>query len=105
MDNERRFQLAMSWGKHAPVAIARLVPVWNLPRFVLHINCLWQKRVYSVVVEIPTVGIFLSRIWKPRIQEIRMSFDFFPVSGFQICLSRQLIRRPASTKFDRRPDN
>jgi len=27
MDNERRFQLAMSWDKHAPVAIARLVPV------------------------------------------------------------------------------
>ena len=27
MDNERPFQLAMSWGKHAPVAIARSVPV------------------------------------------------------------------------------
>ena len=26
-----------------------------------------------------------------------MNFDFFP--GFQICLSRQLIRRPASTKL------
>jgi hypothetical protein len=27
MDNERPFQLAMSWGKHARAAIARLVPV------------------------------------------------------------------------------
>ena len=27
MDNKRRFQLAMSWVKHAPVAIAHFVPV------------------------------------------------------------------------------
>jgi hypothetical protein len=61
MDNERRFQLAMSWGKHAPVAIVRLVPVCRLPRFILLISSLRQRPSYDALVEIPTAGIFLSR--------------------------------------------
>jgi hypothetical protein len=61
MDNERRFQLAMSWGKHAAAAIARLVPVCRLPYFILLISTLRQRPSYDAVVEIPTAGIFLSR--------------------------------------------
>jgi hypothetical protein len=61
MDNERPFQLAMSWDKHAPVAIARLVPGYRLPCFILPINGLHQMPSYDAVVEIPTGGIFLSR--------------------------------------------
>ena len=61
MDNERPFQLAMSWGKHAPVAIARLVPVCPLPCFILLISSLCQGSSCDGFVEIPTAGIFLSR--------------------------------------------
>jgi hypothetical protein len=58
MDNERRFQLAMSWGKHAPAAIARLVPVCRLPYFILLISSLRQRPGYDAVVEIPPPGFF-----------------------------------------------
>ena len=40
MDNERPFQLAMSWGKHATPAIARLMPVCRLSFFILPISSL-----------------------------------------------------------------
>ena len=42
LDNERPFQLAMSWDKHAQVAIARLVPASRLPSFILPISGLRQ---------------------------------------------------------------
>jgi hypothetical protein len=61
MDNERRFQLAISWGKHAPAAIARLVPVCRLPYFILLISSLRQRPGYDALVEIPIAGNFLSR--------------------------------------------
>lgn len=61
MDNKRRLQLAMSWGKHAPAAIARLVPVCRLQCFILLISSLRQRPGYDAVVEIPAAGIFLSR--------------------------------------------
>jgi hypothetical protein len=61
MDNKRPFQLAMSWAKHAPIAIARRVPVCCLPRFIFPLNCLRRRFGYDAVAEIPTTGIFLSR--------------------------------------------
>src|SRR5690242_5386697 len=53
MDDERLLQLAMSWSKHAPIAIAELVPIEWLSCFIFRISCLWQKPVYSAVVKIP----------------------------------------------------
>jgi len=61
MDNERRFQRVMSWGKHALIAIAKLMPAYRLPCFILPISSLHQLPGYDGVVEIPTVGIFLSQ--------------------------------------------
>jgi hypothetical protein len=56
MDNERRFLLAMSWGKHAPVANARLVPACQLPSFILPISGLRQRPGYNAVVKFPLSG-------------------------------------------------
>jgi hypothetical protein len=58
MDNKRRYQLAMSGVKHARVAIARLVPVRRLPRFILAISSLREGRVTIASSKFPPPGFF-----------------------------------------------
>ena len=58
MDNERLLQPAMSWGKHAAAAVARLVPVYLSQCFIFPIRTLHQSVHYNGAIEIPITGIF-----------------------------------------------